>query len=97
MKLEAYLALHPDLTLDAFGGLVGVSGATVSRWISPDPARRQRPSWRHAARIRHATGGLVTEADWQDEAPPMPAPQRPEPCRRRARFAQAVAARRAGG
>lgn len=94
MKLEAFLAAHPDLTLDAFGARIGASGATVSRWISRDPAKRQRPSWRNIARIKQATGGQVTEADFAPEPPPVP-PQQPLPGRRRQRFALAVAAARA--
>lgn len=59
MRLSQYLA-EEDLTLEAFGALVGVSTPTVSRWV-----RGQKfPRPEHLSKVEHVTHGRVKAADF---------------------------------
>ena len=63
MKLATYLANQP-MTQAAFAGQLGVSQATINRYITderfPDPATIER--------IADATKRKVTFADWHEQA-----------------------------
>jgi transcriptional regulator with XRE-family HTH domain len=74
MKLRHYLS-HNGLTLAAFGGMVGVSHATVSRWLRGEIA----PSYARLRKIEEVTGGAVTAMNGGFHAPtitPVPCAQR---------------------
>lgn len=64
MKLAAYLEAH-GMTLQEFGGRLGVSHTTVMRWASGTATPRGRAMLR---RIAEATDGTVTAADFFPEA-----------------------------
>ena len=64
MTLAAFLA-RQNLTQAAFGRLLGVSDASVSRWVSGVDT----PTLAHAVAIERATGGKVRPRDFILEAP----------------------------
>ena len=59
LKLKQYLEKH-KITHAAFAERVGVSQATVNRYVSGD----RSPSKRTILRIKEATKGFVKERDW---------------------------------
>jgi transcriptional regulator with XRE-family HTH domain len=59
MTLDSYIKAN-SLTFAGFGDRVGVSHATVSRWVSGSRA----PSLAMAQLISRATGGAVGLDDW---------------------------------
>lgn len=58
MKLELYIE-KKKITADIFGGLVGVSGDSVRKWI-----RGERFPARHLRQIKEVTCGKVTAEDF---------------------------------
>lgn len=66
MTLGEYLD-GASITRRAFAARLGVHPVTVTKWVTGS----QRPSWPLMARIRAATEGRVTAADFEaaDDAP----------------------------
>jgi transcriptional regulator with XRE-family HTH domain len=76
MKLGDYLR-ERNITLEAFGGRIGVDESTVSRYVTGE--RVPRPLI--MAEIIRETGGLVTANDFVParSEPPQPAPAEAAP------------------
>lgn len=67
MRLQQFIKGR-EMTHEAFARLVGVSQATINRYV-----RGERfPSPEMIRRIGEATGGAVTVSDWYAEAEPSP-------------------------
>lgn len=58
-KLAAYI-LANGLTQEQFGSRLGVSGATVHRWMKG----KVRPSWNNVREIQRVTDGAICAADF---------------------------------
>ena len=58
MRLGDWLA-ERQMTREQFGALVGVDHSAVTKWVHGRMPRRE-----HLAKIREATGGLVTPDDF---------------------------------
>lgn len=64
MDLATYLS-QENWTDAGFARVIGVSDVTVRRWRLGEA----RPEWKHVGKIRSATGGKVTAADFEPREP----------------------------
>lgn len=64
MKLRAWID-HQGMSQAEAAGLLGVSEATMSRWISG----KDRPNWPNLAKITLVSKGLVSAADFMESDP----------------------------
>lgn len=62
LKLKQYLEKH-KITHAAFAEIVGVSQATVNRYVSGE----RSPSKKMILRIKEATKGFVKVTDWYEQ------------------------------
>lgn len=64
MKLRAWID-HQGMSQAEAADLLGVSEATMSRWISG----KDRPNWPNLAKITLVSKGLVSAADFMESDP----------------------------
>lgn len=64
MKLRAWID-HQGMSQAEAADLLGVSEASMSRWISG----KDRPSWPNLAKITLVSKGLVSAADFMESDP----------------------------
>lgn len=63
MRLDEYL-IKRDVTPTAFAAEIGVAASTITRIIRGE----RSPRFDLVMKIKKATGGLVTDEDWYEQA-----------------------------